>query len=664
MLAYSRLSAGRDGSSWLALLLLLTVLVPTGGVVWMMRAAMDNERLAVRQRLAEAYRLQLEAARQTAVKQWDGRIAGLDAAVDGLPPGPAFAKCIASGLVDSALVLAEDGRVSYPAETQPATPVAPANADWQRAVRLEFVEHNPAKAAEAYAAAAKSADSPYWAARALQARARCLLDDGDREGAIGVLQILQLESDATDAQGRSLAADAEVRLLELLAADASDRAAIASSLRSRVENYEGATLPPEQRLFLMRRLTELDPGGPSIPGLAAQELALDVSSKLTSMPSKGSLVPTDVSGVWGLRSDKGLVVALLRESTIQSMLSGSLAEQKLPTGVTIAVQAPSQTEDASNDFLTLALGPALPGWRLSLNVADGQAADAGANGQRAFYAWIGAAVVAVTLALAWLMADALRRQIRVARLKNDLVATVSHELKTPLASIRLLVDSLLDPTAEESGAPSAAKARDYLELIAQENARLSRLIDNFLTFSRMERGKHQFQFERIDAQDVVSRAVAAVANRFDGVLAELSVETDGPLPIRGDVDALVTTVVNLLDNAWKYGGEGKHAKLTARRTERQVEISVEDNGIGLSPRASRRVFDRFYQVDQRLARTQGGCGLGLSIVRYIVEAHGGRASVESQLGKGSRFTLSLPIDAATPADRPLPCPTFTAGASK
>jgi len=266
-----------------------------------------------------------------------------------------------------------------------------------------------------------------------------------------------------------------------------------------------------------------------------------------------------------------------------------------------------------------------------------------------FFLWTAVVVVAITAALALLVANMLRRQSRLTRLKNDLVATVSHELKTPLASIRLLVDTLLasDGTA---GSPvgDPRQARQYLELIAQENARLSRLIDNFLTFSRMERGKHQFDFQPIDAAQVVDHAIAAVTDRFDGTAAKMDINVERPLPVMGDVDALVTVLVNLLDNAWKYTAEPKRISVTARRQSDaaggrdQIVIAVTDNGIGLSPHSLRKVFDRFYQVDQRLSRSQGGCGLGLSIVKYFVEAHGGQVTAESRLHEGTTFSVSLP----------------------
>ena len=294
----------------------------------------------------------------------------------------------------------------------------------------------------------------------------------------------------------------------------------------------------------------------------------------------------------------------------------------------------------------------LPGWRLALGLSDAATFDDAANERTAFFLWTGVVVVAITAALALLVARMLREQSRLTRLKNDLVATVSHELKTPLASIRLLVDTLLDDNHTASGAVGdPVRTREYLEMIAKENSRLSRLIDNFLTFSRMERGKHHFDFQPADAADVVDQAVAAVAERFDGVRNKLTVDVERPLPLDGDVDALVTVVVNLLDNAWKYSDEPREIGVAARRVGDRIEISVTDNGIGLSPRAVRKVFDRFYQVDQHLSRSHDGCGLGLSIVKHIVTAHGGEVAVESQLGKGSKFIVSLPLD-VTAAVRP------------
>jgi signal transduction histidine kinase len=203
----------------------------------------------------------------------------------------------------------------------------------------------------------------------------------------------------------------------------------------------------------------------------------------------------------------------------------------------------------------------------------------------------------------------------------------------------VLVDTLRQGRSSGPG-----QVQEYLELIAGENERLSRLIDNFLTFSRMERNKRAFVFAPVDAGDLIRSAAAAMRERFSTPGARLELEVPPRLPeLYGDRDALMTVLLNLLDNAWKYSGEEKLVSVSAYPVGDNVFIEVKDNGIGLSRRAMRRIFDRFYQVDQTLSRRAGGCGLGLAIVKFILDAHGGSIEVKSQVGKGSAFTVRLPI---------------------
>jgi signal transduction histidine kinase len=160
----------------------------------------------------------------------------------------------------------------------------------------------------------------------------------------------------------------------------------------------------------------------------------------------------------------------------------------------------------------------------------------------------------------------------------------------------------------------------------------------------MERNKRAFVFAPVDAGELIHTAAAAMRERFSTPTARLDLDVQQGLPeLYGDRDALATVLLNLLDNAWKYSGEEKLVSVRAYAAPGQVCIEVKDNGIGLSRRAMRRIFDRFYQVDQTLSRRAGGCGLGLSIVKFILGAHGGSIEVKSQLGKGSTFTVRLPI---------------------
>jgi len=649
-----KISTGRDWSSWPVLMMLLTVLVPSLGVVWMMRAAMDSERLAVRQRLADAYRVQLEAANQSVVEQWRKQLAALEASADELPAAEAFRQCVALGTCDGAVVLDAEGGIAYPNVATTSAPNLSAADDlaWRSAQRKEFAEGDLVGAAEAYGRIAEDASDDSLAARAEQAQARCLIQRGRTDEAIAVLERMRARAEAVDLAGRSLPADAELRLLEILGPESTKGRAVREGLERRLLSYGDSKFPADQRLFLMHRLQEIEGPeyGMTFPTLPAEELAADFVAARGDLTNDGLLRWSSADDVWSVAAPQGRVVALYRTATIESQLAALLAQQRLPAGVTMEARRPGSSDDAGEDLSAVALGEPLAGWRLAMRSTSGQLFDDAATARQTLLAWVAGVLLAVTLAMTWFVANAVRRQMRTARLKNDLVATVSHELKTPLASIRLLVDTLLDHDGTSNGVASVnGKGREYLQMISQENSRLTRLIDNFLTFSRMDRGKHRFAMEPVDVREIVTQAVAAVGDRFDGVENRLAVDVEqqageADLELRGDVDALVTAVVNLLDNAWKYSGEEKRVKLSARRSGESVMIEVRDNGVGLSPRAARRVFERFYQVDQRLSRTQGGCGLGLSIVRFIVEAHGGTATVESAPGEGCRFILTLPME--------------------
>ncbi|MCK5001207.1 MAG: HAMP domain-containing histidine kinase, partial [Anaerohalosphaera sp.] len=224
------------------------------------------------------------------------------------------------------------------------------------------------------------------------------------------------------------------------------------------------------------------------------------------------------------------------------------------------------------------------------------------------------------------------------RLKNDFVATVSHELKTPLASMRVLIDTIIEGNYRDQ-----SQVREYLELVAKENKRLTGLIDNFLTFSRMERNKHAFNIVSTDAGEIAEDAAEAVRTRFEqnGNTLKITVDADAG-EIKADHDAMVTVLVNLLNNAWKYSGDDKKIALNVYRKDGVVNFEVSDNGVGMNKRVVRKMFDRFYQADSSLARKAEGCGLGLSIVKFIVDAHSGTIEVESEAGKGTVFTVSLP----------------------
>jgi len=290
-------------------------------------------------------------------------------------------------------------------------------------------------------------------------------------------------------------------------------------------------------------------------------------------------------------------------------------------------------------FVIASAGEHFPGWKIELYFKGGDVFERAASERIAVYTWTGVLVIALILVSSAFAGKAIGRQIRLSKLKNDFIATVSHELKTPLASMRVLVDTLLQGNYKDQ-----QQVTEYLQLVSTENERLSRLIDNFLTFSRMERSKQAFEMVRTRPDAIVRAAAEAVKTKFSKSRCKFEVEIGEDLPdVLADYDTMVTVLVNLLDNAYKYSYDDKHIELRVFSENGLVCFSVSDNGIGMSRRSVKKIFKRFYQVDRSLTRRAEGCGLGLSIAKFIVDAHKGSISVESYPGQGSTFTVRLPV---------------------
>ncbi len=647
MKAFSRrltIGAGRPSGSWLMLLLLLAVLVPSVCLLWFMNQAVRNERLAVRQKLADVYGVNLTLVQNQLEFYWRQTAGVLDFQVDRSSPSVFFSLQVRGGLADAVICFDAAGHVTYPGAASAARPEAP-DAAWTQAEDLEST--NRMEAATAFARLAAQTTNADLAARAFQAQARCLIKSGQTNEAIAVLTGPLADEryrHATDSQDRLLVPNAELMALELLKESAPSRApGPLFRLRRRVLDYGDPDLSSPQRRFLMRELQKLFPDPAVARMLAAEDLAARYLEAGPPRARDPVLRPSALPGVWQFAAVHGRVVALHQTDALIERMRRGVVSQPLPPDVSLTFLLPGKDPEPS--FFSQSAGPSLPGWRLAFSLKDQRLFDTAANQRIASYVWIGVLVVAAVIVLAALALRLVRRQMALTQLRNDLVANVTHELKTPLSSMRLLVETLLNsqPLHEPT-------AREYLQLIAQENLRLSRLIDNFLTFSRMERNKYAFGFKEVAAAVILDGAVAAVRERFSAPGCHFTTRIGSDLPaVLADPDALVTALVNLLDNAYKYSGDEKQITLSAGADHSRVIFTVEDNGIGLSARDTKRIFKRFFQVDQRLSRTGGGCGLGLSIVKFIVTAHHGRVRVGSRPGQGSTFSISMPAVAA-PSD--------------
>jgi len=236
-------------------------------------------------------------------------------------------------------------------------------------------------------------------------------------------------------------------------------------------------------------------------------------------------------------------------------------------------------------------------------------------------------------------ARALYLQARLSRLKTDFVSLVSHELRTPLTSIRMFIETLALGRIREP-----QQTQEVLELLQRETERLSAMIERVLDWARLESGRQRYRKQRLTAREIVDASLDAFrAQRLESQV-QLACEVPESLPpVEGDREALAGALLNLLHNAYKYSGVEKRIELRAGARNGGVDIEVEDHGVGIAKRDRKRVFERFYRVDNLLTRQTEGSGLGLSISKRIVEAHGGKLTVRSELGKGSIFTIHLPL---------------------
>jgi len=278
-------------------------------------------------------------------------------------------------------------------------------------------------------------------------------------------------------------------------------------------------------------------------------------------------------------------------------------------------------------------------WSARVWLVDESALREEVRDQFKIYAWTALIAAVAICAIAAAAGLTVNQQLRLHELKNTSVATVAHELRTPLATMRVLVDTL-----REGRYRNPEQLREYLDLLYSENLRLSRLTEHFLTHSRLARGQYQFAFTAVDVESVVDPAIIAMQTKLAAPGCTFTLDLAKPLPeMMADRDSLVIVLINLLENAIKYSGDEKHITLRARRDAATLVFVVEDNGLGLTAEQRGQVFEPFYQADQKLSRSRAGCGLGLSIVRAIITAHRGRIEIASEPGAGAAFSVHIPL---------------------
>ena len=238
----------------------------------------------------------------------------------------------------------------------------------------------------------------------------------------------------------------------------------------------------------------------------------------------------------------------------------------------------------------------------------------------------------------WLTYRNVSRELALAKLKSDFVSNVSHELRTPLALIRLYAETL-----ELGRLSNPGRQHEYHEIIRKESERLTGLINNILDFSRIEAGKKEYSFRETDMADLVRTTLDSYRFEIEQNGFQFEEKIEGGLPsLQVDREAIARSLLNLVNNAVKYSSSRKYLGVHLYQQNSSVKLEVVDHGIGIPAGELPKIFEKFYRVGDPLVHNTKGSGLGLSLVRHMVQAHGGEVAVESTPGKGSTFIISLP----------------------
>ena len=542
-------------------------------------------------------------------------------------------------------------------------PTHTAVASWAAAEREEHQLNRPQRAAILYARVALDAATPDERLEALNGQARSELKAGRIAQARGLYE--QIASLADGLDGAQL-----------------KWGVIAHAQRLECERLAGGKETGEAALRLLQFVTErrfiMDADvfryyrglaeqalsvHPSSGSDAAQRLArrnqqldqLDQTIRASGVALSGGrpedphsnavVIPLPAQGTG--RVEAG-VVYLPEEANVATLLAGVVSEQGPWSEMGVALVdrdgrslASAPQADPEDVAATSVALRALPGWSVATLPRAGSFATSASSETARYGRWL--ALVFVTVVVAFVLAArSIRRELRLARLRADFVASVSHELRTPLALIRMFGESLREGWVDDR------QKKEYYEVITRESERLTALIDNVLDFSRMEAGLRKYQLAVLDLRMLLAKLL----DRYEFHLQAARIDLirrlpDGPLHARVDHEAIEQVIVNLLSNAVKYMGAperpNRQVAVALTQENTQIVLRVSDTGIGISEADRVHIFERFYRAENDAVRAVAGSGLGLTLARAHIVAHGGSIHVESALGQGSTFVVSLPM---------------------
>jgi len=650
-------------------LFVVTILLPTSLLTYFGITSIATEEASVRAELQRT-------ATITADTYWsavDRKFSGLEERIEArLMAGrsPLDAPRELHPHLVAALRFAESGRLEAPFIVDDAKSGMPTVALFHPAVRTaEDAERDgrpPAEVAQLYAEAARTVPWPATQSRLRFDQARMLALAGDEAGADALYVRLAVEAPTLrDPWGFRIGDLARLARgeLHLQSDDTVANARARQELRMLVDELMATRWVVGQggeSAIARQALSVLEPEGSSADWIAATRGRVD--ERTSSLFWTGELLPevsTIVSQESRNRREDGdlrwvdgeqaiwvttwwggdlYAFALARDRVLSELKADARASVLADAAVSATLIAPDEPL-GSEVLVSKPLAPWLTGWSIVVEPRDPDNLivdrDTKRN-RRIAIIFVAISMIAVgTITTTRLM----KRELDVARMQADFAANVSHELRSPITHIRVHGESLmfdLMDTEEE-------KEEAYVSIV-RESERLSRLVDNVLDFAAIERGAKRYALRPSDVAETVHRAVDSIRSAQEVRDKDLDVDLPANLPeVHLDADAIAQCVINLVSNAAKYSEPGGWIGVRGRLVERGVEITISDKGIGIAPHDLREIFQPFFRSRDALARRRKGTGIGLTITRYIMRAHGGDVQVQSRPGKGSTFTLRFPL---------------------
>lgn len=351
-----------------------------------------------------------------------------------------------------------------------------------------------------------------------------------------------------------------------------------------------------------------------------------------------SLLPGNDHGYWGLIMDPGYIL----NNTIHHLILKNANESNFyweVTGVNGELLLKSEFIPEDTPPVYAVFTSNLPSWSLTLYPEDSGLFVSLFRPEKGLFLYIFIVIVVILACGLFFTLQTVNNELHLSKMKSYFMSTVSHEFKSPLTSIRQMAEMLV-----RGRVPSPERQQKYYNTILQQSERLSHLIDNILDFSKMEEGQKIFRFEKADIIPVIKDIVESFQKHTADEGFHISLSIPEPLPdVVFDREAIEQVMHNLLDNACKYSGESRNIEVHLLPKGSKILISVRDNGVGIRKEDQDKIFSRFYRAGEELTQTVKGSGIGLTIVKQIVEAHQGEITVESSPGKGSKFTIRIPL---------------------